>query len=88
MATLGCQKEKDPIKLGFVGCLTGRLSDLGTSGRNGALLAVEGCYGAQGEFRLDPNGDPRRKRHLIRVKDGKFRSEKSAEMNGKELKTS
>lgn len=40
-AILGCRKEKKPVKLGFVGCLTGRLSDLGTSGRNGALLAVE-----------------------------------------------
>ena len=37
---IGCQKE-GPIKLGFVGGLTGRLSDLGTSGRDGAILAVE-----------------------------------------------
>lgn len=37
----GCDREKAPIKLGFVGCLTGRLSDLGTSGRNGVILAVE-----------------------------------------------
>jgi branched-chain amino acid transport system substrate-binding protein len=36
----GC-KEKDPIKVGFSGCLTGRLSDLGVSGRNGTILAVE-----------------------------------------------
>ncbi len=36
----GCRKA-EPIKLGFVGGLTGRLSDLGTAGRNGALLAVE-----------------------------------------------
>jgi branched-chain amino acid transport system substrate-binding protein len=36
----GCRKA-DPIKLGFVGGLTGRYSDLGTAGRNGALLAVE-----------------------------------------------
>lgn len=39
--SLGCDREKEPIKLGFSGCLTGRLSDLGTSGRNGAILAVE-----------------------------------------------
>lgn len=36
----GCRKA-EPIKLGFVGSLTGRFSDLGTAGRNGALLAVE-----------------------------------------------
>ena len=36
----GCENKK-PIKIGFVGGLTGRLSDLGTSGRNGAILAVE-----------------------------------------------
>jgi branched-chain amino acid transport system substrate-binding protein len=36
----GCQ-TKQPIKIGFVGSLTGRLSDLGTAGRNGIMLAVE-----------------------------------------------
>jgi branched-chain amino acid transport system substrate-binding protein len=36
----GC-RESRPLRLGFVGCLTGRLSDLGLSGRNGAMLAVE-----------------------------------------------
>lgn len=36
----GCRSER-PIKIGFVGCLTGRLSDLGTAGRNGVTLAVE-----------------------------------------------
>lgn len=36
----GCDRRK-PIKVGFVGCLTGRLSDLGISGRDGAMLAVE-----------------------------------------------
>ncbi|MBA7642485.1 Leucine-, isoleucine-, valine-, threonine-, and alanine-binding protein [subsurface metagenome] len=33
--------EPQPIKLGFVGTLTGRLSDLGTAGRNAVILAVE-----------------------------------------------
>ena len=37
---VGCRK-KEPLKLGFVGGLTGRFSDLGTAGRNGAFLAVE-----------------------------------------------
>ena len=37
---IGCDRKK-PIKIGFAGCLTGRLSDLGTAGRNGVMLAVE-----------------------------------------------
>ena len=40
-AAIGCEKKENPIKVGFVGCLTGRLSDLGTAGRNGVILAVE-----------------------------------------------
>lgn len=35
-----CDK-KDPVKLGFVGGLTGRVSDLGIAGRNGTTLAIE-----------------------------------------------
>ncbi len=34
-------ENKKPIKVGFSGCLTGRLSDLGISGRNAAILAIE-----------------------------------------------
>jgi len=34
-------EDKNPIKIGFVGGLTGRNSDLGIQGRNGATLAVE-----------------------------------------------
>ena len=37
----GCAEEKMPIKVGFVGGLTGRTSDLGISARNGVILAVE-----------------------------------------------
>ncbi len=38
----GCgKKEKEPIKIGFVGGLTGRISDLGISGKQGVSLAVE-----------------------------------------------
>lgn len=33
--------ESEPIKLGFVAGLTGRVADLGVGGRNGASLAVE-----------------------------------------------
>jgi branched-chain amino acid transport system substrate-binding protein len=36
----GCEK-RTPIKIGFSGGLTGRLSDLGIAGRNGVMLAVE-----------------------------------------------
>ncbi|MBW1797231.1 MAG: ABC transporter substrate-binding protein, partial [Deltaproteobacteria bacterium] len=36
----GCENKK-PVKVGFVGGLTGRLSYLGTAGRNGVILAVE-----------------------------------------------
>ena len=40
MGMVGCEKSK-PIRVGFVGGLTGRLSDLGIAGRNGVILAVE-----------------------------------------------
>jgi len=33
--------DREPIKVGFVGGLTGRHSDLGVSGRNGARIAVD-----------------------------------------------
>jgi branched-chain amino acid transport system substrate-binding protein len=35
----GCQKE--PIRVGFVGGISGRVADLGVGGRNGVLLAFE-----------------------------------------------
>jgi len=35
----GCEREEEPVKVGFAGVLTGRLSDLGRSGRNGVILA-------------------------------------------------
>jgi branched-chain amino acid transport system substrate-binding protein len=47
MILCGCDKQ-EPLKIGFSGCLTGRLSDLGTAGRNGALLAVEQANKAGG----------------------------------------
>ncbi|MEW5815083.1 MAG: ABC transporter substrate-binding protein [Spirochaetota bacterium] len=40
--------EKNPIKIGFAGGLTGIHSDLGIAGRNGALLAVEEITSAGG----------------------------------------
>lgn len=41
LAIFACQTDKQPIKVGFVGGLTGRYSDLGVAGRNGVTLAVE-----------------------------------------------
>ncbi len=35
-----CQKP-EPVRLGFIGGITGRVADLGVAGRNGAQLAVE-----------------------------------------------
>jgi branched-chain amino acid transport system substrate-binding protein len=35
----GCERE--PIRIGFVGGISGRVADLGVGGRNGALLAIE-----------------------------------------------
>lgn len=37
----GCSSEPEPLKIGFLGGLTGRVADLGESGRNGVILAVE-----------------------------------------------
>lgn len=39
-ALTACGKP-DPIKIGFIGGVSGRFADLGTAGRNGAILAVE-----------------------------------------------
>lgn len=40
IALSACQK-KEPIHIGFVGGLTGKVADLGVAGRNGVQLAVE-----------------------------------------------
>jgi len=40
LSIINCQKPQ-PILIGFSGPLTGRLSDLGLSGRNGVMLAME-----------------------------------------------
>lgn len=39
-ALCGCS-EPEPVRIGFVGGLSGRVADLGISGRDGATLAVE-----------------------------------------------
>jgi|GEM_PF-6092796 len=40
LLTVSCAPD-EPIKLGFVGGLSGRVADLGISGRDGATLAIE-----------------------------------------------
>ena len=37
----GCAAEKPPVKIGYLGGLTGRTADLGTGGRNGVQIAVD-----------------------------------------------
>lgn len=41
LAVFGCEKKTDPIQIGYVGGLTGRVAGLGIAGRDGVLLAVE-----------------------------------------------
>jgi branched-chain amino acid transport system substrate-binding protein len=41
LTLIGCQKEQAPLKVGFVGGLTGRVAGLGVAGRDGVLLAIE-----------------------------------------------
>ncbi len=44
----GCSRPAQPVIVGYIGELTGRTSDLGTAGRDGALLAVERFNTAEG----------------------------------------
>lgn len=64
LAASGCFSQQT-YKIGFVGGLTGRYSDLGVAGRNGAVLAVEeinkagGVHGRQVELIVrDDKNDP------------------------------
>jgi branched-chain amino acid transport system substrate-binding protein len=45
---VACRKAEPPLKVGFVGGLTGRAAGLGVAGHDGALLAVEECNRAGG----------------------------------------
>lgn len=40
--------QPQPLRIGFIGGLSGRVADMGVSGRNGALLAVEQANAAGG----------------------------------------
>ena len=61
----GCRTQ-EPVKIGFIGGLSGRVADLGIGGRDGAILAVEvenregGVHGRSLElFVVDDRQDPR-----------------------------
>jgi branched-chain amino acid transport system substrate-binding protein len=60
LATMGCAPP-EPVRIGFVGSLSGRAADLSIGGRNGALLAVEqknktgGINGRQIEMAVEDN---------------------------------
>lgn len=41
LAVSACEQQKEPIRIGYVGGLTGRVAGLGIAGRDGVLLAVE-----------------------------------------------
>ena len=43
-----CEQQKSSLTIGFVGGLSGRVADLGVSGRDGAILAVEEINAAGG----------------------------------------
>jgi branched-chain amino acid transport system substrate-binding protein len=43
----GCGRQ-EPVRIGFAGGISGRVADLGISGRNGAILAVETKNGSGG----------------------------------------
>ncbi|MCF7935431.1 MAG: ABC transporter substrate-binding protein [Synergistales bacterium] len=65
--------DRQPIRIGFAGTLTGDLSDLGVQGRNGAILAVEeindrgGVNGRRLELiAKDDGGDPRQAKAVDR----------------------
>lgn len=70
-AISGCGDQK--IRLGFVGPLSGKMSDLGTQGRNGALLAIDtinelgGVNGKQLELiEMDNEGDKNAARRVVK----------------------
>ena len=72
MALLGCKAEK-PILIGFVAGTSGRVADLGISGRDATQLAIEQCNQGGGiagrQVRLlikDDQQNPDRARQVVR----------------------
>jgi branched-chain amino acid transport system substrate-binding protein len=41
LLSVACEQKKEPIRIGYVGGLTGRVAGLGIAGRDGVLLAAE-----------------------------------------------
>ena len=73
MLVLAACSEPEPVHIGFIAGISGRGADLGISGRNGALLAVEqrnlngGINGHRVELLIrDDGGDPAHARRLLR----------------------
>jgi len=69
-ATLAGCRPAEPVRIGFVGGLSGRVADLGVSGRNGAQLAIETLNaagdGPRYELRVeDDQHDPARMRAAV-----------------------
>lgn len=69
---LGACGEKEPIRIGFIGGISGRFADLGTTGRNGVMLAVEwrnergGVAGRRVELSVkDDQQNPERARLML-----------------------
>lgn len=64
LALLNCS-PKQPVRLGFIGSMSGHYADFGVTGRNGALLAVEqrnqkgGIRGRQVELLIGDDGQNR-----------------------------
>ncbi|SJZ66788.1 amino acid/amide ABC transporter substrate-binding protein, HAAT family [Trichlorobacter thiogenes] len=58
---IACSPKK-PVKIGFLGGMSGRVADLGVAGRNGAMLAIEqrntagGIHGQQVELVVKDDG--------------------------------
>jgi branched-chain amino acid transport system substrate-binding protein len=48
----GCQRSAQPVRVGFLGGLSGTVAELGVNGRNGVLLAVE-TLNAEGRERYE-----------------------------------
>ncbi len=74
MLSGGCEREQEPIRVGFVGTLSGRVSDLSVSGREGATLAVE-QFNAGGGLEGRPV-------HLLSRDDGHNRAEARQAVSG------
>jgi hypothetical protein len=82
LAIFACQTDKQPIKVGFVGGLTGRYSDLGVadalkvndspSRLKDTILGLKKVHGLFGDFSLNRFGDSERSSLIMSVKNGRY----------------